>query len=131
MPPAPPPRPLRILCAEDDPVIAQAVKRALETAGCVVDLVGDGAQALERLSADVRYYDVLVTDHEMAEFSGLGLVAKLRDTGFVGQILVFSAQLTEADREVYRALAVDRIFDKPAGFKELIETIRTLGAHLG
>lgn len=126
MPPRTHHRPIRVIYAEDDSAVAVPLKHAIEGTGCEVDWVRDGASAFDRISAEVKRYDILVTDHDMAEFSGLGLVSKLRDTGFSGSIIVFSSKVTEAEREVYRALAVDRILDKPASLKTLLAMIREI-----
>jgi len=102
------------------------LKRVIEETGCEVDWVREGADAFARIAANEGHYDVLITDHDMPDYSGLGLVSKLRDTGYSGHIIVFSARLTEADREVYRSLAVDHILDKPASFKVLVEAVRAI-----
>ena len=118
------PRAPRVLCAEDDSAVAVALKRAIENTGCSVDWVRDGADAFARITQNGTVYDVLVTDHEMPKLSGLGLVSKLRDTGFAGAIIVFSSRLKEADVQVYRALAVDRILEKPASLRVLMDALR-------
>lgn len=119
---------LRILCAEDDDQVARLLKIALECSGHSVDCVADGQQALERIASDLDFFDLLVTDHDMPQLSGLDLVSKLRDTAFAGSIIVHSSQLREVDAAAYRRFAVDRIFAKPVQLSEFLEAVRQVGA---
>jgi len=118
---------LRVLCAEDDDHIAPMLQCALESAGHVVERAVDGQAALERIAADLDYFDVLVTDHQMPRLSGRGLVEKLRDTAFAGKIIVHSSSLREFDAAAYRALAVDHIFTKPVQLAELLRMVERIG----
>lgn len=86
----------------------------------------DGHLALERITADVSFFNVLVTDHQMPRLSGLGLVSKLHDTAFSGVIVVHSSHLTEAEADAYRALAVDHILSKPAPLPVLLNLVHQL-----
>lgn len=114
---------LRILCAEDDSYVSQIVKYAFEQQGHFVECVEDGETALQRITSDLKFFDVLVTDHQMPRLSGLGLVSKLRDTEFSGLIVVHSSHLTEAEASAYRALAVDHIMSKPAPLPGLLSAL--------
>jgi len=60
---------LRILLVEDDPDVRLAVAPALSAAGHDVVTVGDGAAALERLSAAV--FDAVVSDIRLPRVDGL------------------------------------------------------------
>ncbi len=121
-------KPLRVLCAEDDDQIALILKFALERAGHEVERVADGQQALERITSDVHFFDLLVTDHQMPRLSGRGLVEKLRDTAFAGKIIVHSSHLRPADAAAYRALAVDYILSKPVQLAEFLAAVQQTGA---
>lgn len=116
-------KPLRILCAEDNEQLAFMVKLAFEKAGHLVECVGDGTTALEWLTSDAKSFDVLMTDHRMPRLTGLGLVAKLRDTEFSGTIVVHSSHLTDAEADAYRALAVDYVLTKPVSLPILLDLI--------
>ncbi len=118
---------LRVLCAEDDEQLASMLRMALERDGHAVERVGDGVQALARITADVHYFDVLLTDHRMPQLSGLGLVSKLRDTAFSGAIIVHSSCLTDGEIAAYHALAVDHVLNKPVDLAELLALIRQMG----
>lgn len=121
-------KPLRVLCAEDDDHIALMLKFALEHAGHLVERVADGQQAFDRITSDLNFFDLLVTDHQMPRLSGRGLVEKLRDTAFSGRIIVHCSLLHEVDAAAYRGFAVDHIFTKPVQVAELLEAIQRMGA---
>lgn len=123
---ASPPKALRVLCADDHEQLALVVKYAFERLGHHVECVSDGHLALERIMADVSFFNVLVTDHQMPRLSGLGLVSKLHDTAFSGVIIVHSSHLTEAEADAYRALAVDHILSKPAPLPALLNLVQQL-----
>lgn len=114
---------LRVLCAEDDPHIATLLKAGLVNAGHFVECVADGSDALERIRAQPDFYDVLITDHRMPRSTGLMLVRHARDHGFTGRVLVHCSGLTERDAAAYRALAVDRLFEKPLQSAELLRIV--------
>lgn len=118
--------PLRILCADDTPQIAEIVQDVLRLEGHSVSPVCDGQEAYRAIVAAPKAFDVLITDHRMPQLSGLSLVAKLREIGFSGVIIVHSSVLSELDLAGYRALAVEHIVTKPAEFGRLIAIIREI-----
>lgn len=119
-------RPLRVLCAEDHPQMADVLRHFLRRAGHHPELVEDGQQALARLTLNPEAFDLLITDHQMPRLTGLGLVSKLRDTAFNGPILVFSSMLSAAEVAAYEALAVDHILTKPTQLETLLRVLQEL-----
>ncbi|WP_374673702.1 PAS domain S-box protein [Ideonella sp.] len=63
----------RVLYVDDDEVLALMVAQLLQRAGCVVTTCCEPAQALRTLAADPAAFDLLVTDLNMPEVSGLEL----------------------------------------------------------
>src|SRR5437660_6999416 len=61
-------RPLRVLVAEDERRLADAVARGLRREGMAVDLARDGSDAL--LKARITRYDVVVLDRDLPEIHG-------------------------------------------------------------
>jgi len=104
---------LRVVLAEDEPLIADILRNMLEREGHEVIPATDGERALELIAAEPDRVDVLITDQHMPRLSGLGLVSKLRDTAFSGVIVVHSSSLTNAERDAFNALAVDHFLSKP------------------
>ncbi len=119
-------KPLRVLCAEDNEHLALVIKMALERSGFFVECVDDGRVALDRIKADVDFFDLLITDHRMPRLSGLHLVQGVRGTSYRGKIVVHSSHLENAELAAYRALAVDHVFTKPVAMPEFMRVIRQL-----
>jgi DNA-binding response OmpR family regulator len=119
---------LRILCADDNALLGDVLYRILSLAGHSVECVGDGMTALTRMSFDLTYFDVLITDHQMPIVDGLALVRFLREAKYQGRIIVHSSALTEQDTASYRALGVDSIVVKPAGTAELLSLLEAFNA---
>jgi CheY-like chemotaxis protein len=84
----------RVLIAEDDKPVRELLARALTLDGHEVKAAPDGAEALERLSADGPF-DLLLTDIRMPIMDGIALaLAAARDhpdlaivlmTGYAGE----------------------------------------------
>jgi CheY-like chemotaxis protein len=107
----------RILYAEDDEIVRNALTQILVHLGWEVTAVANGAAALsDRDLADV---EVVLTDHHMPGMDGLKLVEELRGRGYAGRIYVISGALTALDEARYRALRVDGIANKPITLREL------------
>ncbi len=67
----------RVLVADDEQTIRETVGGVLRKAGCEVDIVADGAEAIARLAANG--YDLLVADIRMPMKNGYEVFATARD----------------------------------------------------
>ena len=120
------PRKMRVLCAEDEKPLAYLMKMILEREGHIVECVGDGMDALERIDTELDCFDLLITDHKMPRMNGLELVTALRARPFAGKIAVHSAYLTGAEILSYRQLGVEHVLAKPLDTKTLIQLVRLI-----
>jgi DNA-binding response OmpR family regulator len=84
-------RPVRILIADDEPLLQQFYAQVLTPCGYQVDAAKDGVAAWESLCADS--YDLLITDNNMPKLSGLELVEKLRAARMTLPTLLASGSL--------------------------------------
>jgi len=122
----PPKKSIRILYADDMRELRDVARIALTREGHRIECVGDGRQALDRVTAAVAAYDLVITDHHMPHLNGLELVAELRRLPFAGKILIFCSELSPAVNEAYRQLGVDRILYKPIFPSELRRVLAEL-----
>jgi len=119
-------RPLHILYAEDLKQLRDFMGIMLGREGHTVETADDGSIAIERLTSDLKAFDLLITDHHMPRMNGLELVRRVRQTAFGGKIVVFSSELSEDVNDQYRALGVDLILPKPifpVTFRELLRDL--------
>jgi DNA-binding response OmpR family regulator len=116
---------MRVLIAEDERRLADAIARGLRREGMAVDLAPDGADAL--LKARVVRYDVLVLDRDLPGLHGDEVCRTVRgerpDTG----ILMLTAAGTLEDVVEGLSLGADDYLAKPFRFAELVARIRALG----
>ena len=121
---------LRVLCADDNAELAELVSDMLRFYGYRVECVYDGDQALKAIAAAPDEFDLLITDMQMPGLNGHDLVAKARDAGFRGKVVVYAAALSLEERQRFGELAVEAIVDKPANHRQLISVVARLQTEL-
>ena len=115
----------RILIAEDEPAMANAIKRVLESGGYDTTIAKDGFQAgsiLESFSPAI-----IVLDLMMPEMKGLDLLQYIHDDAKYSHIrvLVVSAA-PQADLKKASSLGADAILEKPFDNKVLLSKVAAL-----
>jgi len=86
----------------------------------------NGWEALIKIGATPKPFDVVITDHRMPHMNGLEMVRQLRTKNFGGKILVLSAYLSDDDIQAYEQLNVDMMMSKPFDFEELQQAMAIL-----
>lgn len=114
-------RPVTILHAEDNRVVANVVRDALEIEGWKVTTCADGATALRRIESDAPY-DVLLLDYDLPRVSGLELVRRARQTPHRKRVPIIMLSAADCEREAWRA-GVTAFLRKPEDVLKLAETI--------
>ncbi|MGW5649684.1 response regulator transcription factor [Saccharopolyspora sp. NPDC003752] len=116
---------MRVLVAEDEKMMADAVGEGLRDNGLAVDVVYDGAAALERcVSTD---YDVVVLDRGLPLVHGDEVCRSLVEGRRETRILLLTAASAVADRVAGLELGADDYLPKPFAFTELVARVRSLG----
>src|SRR5437879_11083788 len=111
--------PLRILVVEDEKALSHMCEMVLGGPASKVARARSGWEALIKIGATARSFDVVITDHRMPRMTGLQLVRQLRAQSFGGKILVLSAHLSDEDIRAYEELRVDMMMSKPIDVDEL------------
>jgi DNA-binding response OmpR family regulator len=116
---------MRILVVEDEPLLADAVAEGLRHDAHAVDVVYDGAAALER--AQVNDYDVLILDRDLPVVHGDEVCRQLAGRDATTRILMLTAAGEIDDRVEGLALGADDYLPKPFAFRELSARVAALG----
>lgn len=119
-------RSLRILCVDDDAVHGDRLVRLFATAGHRVEHLADGLDAWDKLSRDIEYFDVVITENHLPGLNGLGLVEVLRAANYRRRIVVHSGKVTLKEKVDYHALRVDAVVAKCGIDVELLRTVEAL-----
>jgi two-component system response regulator VanR len=122
-------RRVRILVAEDEPRIADAVARGLRREGMAVDVAPDGAAAL--FKARVVPYDVVVLDRDLPVMHGDDVCRALAAEQPATKLLMLTAARTTDDLVSGLSLGADDYLGKPFRFAELVARLRALGRRSG
>ncbi len=121
---------MKLLLAEDDPMIGASMVRGLKLAGFVVDWVRDGRAA--RAALDGGGYGLLLLDLGLPLIDGVALLKELRRGNLDLPVLVVTARDTVADRISGLNLGADDYLTKPFDLDELVARVHAVQRrHLG
>lgn len=115
---------MRILIAEDDRSIADALKKSLSAASCSVDLCDNGLDALDYMT--MTDYDVIIMDIMMPGLEGLTAVKRARAAGVTAPVLFLTAKDAIEDRVAGLDAGGDDYLIKPFALDELMARVRVL-----
>jgi DNA-binding response OmpR family regulator len=120
---------MRVLIAEDERRLADAIARGLRREGMAVDVAPDGSEALTK--ARIVRYDVLVLDRDLPGIHGDTVCKTVRlerpETG----ILMLTAAAGLGDLVEGLSLGADDYLPKPFRFAELVARIHALARRAG
>ncbi|MDX9993813.1 MAG: response regulator [Rhodocyclaceae bacterium] len=115
---------MKLLLAEDDPLVGDGVAQGLRLAGFTVDWVRDGREALHALK--VGSYALLLLDLGLPMLDGLSLLDKLRQQGNKIPVLVITAFDAIPDRIDGLNRGADDYLVKPFDLEELVARVHAL-----
>lgn len=115
---------MRILVVEDEARIARFIKQGLEEESYAVDVVTDGASALDW--AATATYNLILLDVMLPGLNGFEVARILRERGVTTPILMLTARDEVDDRVTGLDAGADDYLPKPFAFKELLARIRAL-----
>jgi len=115
---------MRILIAEDDPIIADGLCRTLRASGYAVDRAANGLDADTALVANT--YDLLILDLGLPKLPGLEVLKRLRARNSTVPVLILTAMDGTEDRVRGLDLGADDYMVKPFELPELEARVRAL-----
>ncbi len=118
-----------ILLVEDEVEFADYLKRGLGYVGYRVLLARSAEDGLDKLSQSQP--DFIILDVMLPGMDGIAACRCMRETGYVGPILMLTARNAIPDRVSGLDAGADDYLVKPFAFEELLARIRTLQRRTG
>lgn len=115
---------MKLLYAEDEISMSEAVVDILTYHKYTVDAVYDGADALAY--AEAEPYDGIILDIMMPKMSGMEVLQKLRQGGCRTPILLLTAKAEVEDRIQGLDMGADDYLPKPFAMGELLARVRAM-----
>ena len=115
---------MKLLYAEDEPALSEAVTDILEYHNYTVDAVYDGADALAYAQAE--HYDGIILDVMMPKMDGFAVLKALREEGDTTPVLLLTAKAEVEDRITGLDLGADDYLPKPFATGELLARVRAM-----
>jgi PAS domain S-box-containing protein len=120
--------PMRVLLAEDEPVLRDIEAEYLCTDGHSVETAADGAEALQKFRSG--RYDLVVADRAMPEMNGDQLAAAVKEIAPRTPVILVTGfgDMMQANGE--RPDGVDLVVSKPVSHNALRQAVRRVSAEL-
>jgi len=115
---------MRVLVVEDEPDLADTLRKALTEEDYAVDLATDGEEALFKITSIA--YDVVILDVMLPRLDGLSVLRHARAQGIRTPILILTAREEIKDRVTGLNLGADDYVLKPFALSELIARLGAL-----
>ncbi|MDI1432413.1 response regulator transcription factor [Polyangium sorediatum] len=116
---------MKILVVEDNKKLASFLSRALSEEGYAVDVVADGATAIQQIQA--LSYDLVILDWMLPEMDGLSVCRTVRQRGCQVPILMLTARAEVPERIAGLDAGADDYLAKPFDLGELLARVRARG----
>ena len=116
---------MRVLVAEDERLMADAIAKGLRRRTMAVDVCYDGEAALERVA--VHRYDVVILDRDLPKVHGDEVCKQIVAMGGEARVLMLTAAAGIWDRVDGLDLGADDYLTKPFAFAELVARVGSLG----
>ncbi len=113
----------KVLLAEDNEVNQLVASRILKNAGLVVEIAGNGREAIEMLQK--KKYDLVLMDIQMPEMDGITATKKIREMPQFKNlpILAMTAHAMSGDRELSLKAGMNDHINKPINLQELFSSL--------
>jgi DNA-binding NtrC family response regulator len=121
---------LRVLVVDDESLIRWSIAETLADAGHTVIEAGDGATAVQALTASAEPVDAVLLDYRLPDSNDLALLANIRRLSPHSPVILMTAYGTPEVIKGALDLGVYRVISKPFDLHELEELLlEACGSH--
>lgn len=120
---------MKILIAEDEKAMSDALAAVLKHFGYEVDAVYDGLAATEK--ARENSYSCIIFDIMMPKIDGIEALKRIRDSGDMTPVIMLTAKSEVEDRIMGLDAGADDYLAKPFAMGELLARIRSMTRRIG
>lgn len=114
-------KPAKILIVDDDADIRKVLKHILEDEGYIVDVAGDGKEAVEKTAK--KRYNIALIDIRLPDMEGTELLTKIRDTVPKTRKIIVTGYPTLENAIKALNRGADAYVLKPFDVKDVLKTI--------
>lgn len=118
---------MRILLAEDEETLLEAIKLNLELEGYEVETAETGTEAVKK--AEEQRFNLIILDVMLPEMDGYEICQKIRLTDNDTPILFLTARNSDEDRVTGLKSGADDYLVKPFNLQELLLRVKVLVRH--
>ncbi len=120
---------MKILYAEDEKAMSEAVTEILRHKNYIIDAVYDGEEAMDFLMSEK--YDGVILDVMMPKMSGIEVLKEMRRQGITTPVLLLTAKGEVADKVEGLNAGADDYLSKPFAMPELVARVGALVRRSG
>ena len=120
---------MKLLIAEDEVDLAEALTAFFEKNQFTVDAVHDGQDAYD--TARAGDYDAVILDVMMPKLNGIQVLRRLREEGYSAPVMMLTAKAQKDDRVEGFDAGADDYLPKPFAPDELLARVRALLRRAG
>jgi DNA-binding NtrC family response regulator len=110
-----------VMVLDDEPIVGDRLRPALEQEGFQVEVFTDSTAALDRLKA--KAFGVLVTDVKMRGPSGMDVLRFVRENAPGTQVIVITGYATIETSHEADALGAFQFVAKPFKIKDIVKLV--------
>jgi two-component system CheB/CheR fusion protein len=120
-------KPLRVLVVDDAPEIVTVLTGLFQSEGFVVESALSADEAVARYSEAQNKGDsfsLISLDIRMPNIDGMHLAKNLRELGFTGPMIAFTANASLAGKKTSKEVGINAYFNKSVMNRDLIRALK-------
>ena len=114
----------KILFVDDDPAIAQMIKKSLERINYSVEIHTNPLDAIKTIQEKPDYFDLVITDMTMPHMTGIELFEKIKKIQSELPVIICTGHSSIIDESQAKKIGIDAFIMKPISRNKLAKCIR-------